>query len=114
MNQLHEARCAMYIMHMYNHAVVDNFLGDEYIGAERNAPLIKEKMATSVKEVLKLIAKAKAATGNDGGPFAGKSKRVKGGGRWKQPAKQGGFLPPGFDEPKSSVGGQLGTDRPKI
>ena len=39
--------------HMYNQAVVDNFLGDEYVGAERNQPL-KERMAASVKEVHKL------------------------------------------------------------
>ena len=50
MNQLHEDGCAMYIRHMYNHVVVENFMGGEYVGAERKQPL-KERMATSVKEV---------------------------------------------------------------
>ncbi len=35
MNQLHEVGCALYIRHVYNQAVVDKFLGDEYVGAER-------------------------------------------------------------------------------
>jgi len=35
MNQLHEVGCALYTRHMYNQSVVDNFLGDEYVGAER-------------------------------------------------------------------------------
>ncbi len=50
MNPLHEVGCAIYIRHMYNQAVVDTFLGDEYVGAERNQPL-KDRMTTSVKEV---------------------------------------------------------------
>ena len=53
LNQLHEAGCALYIKYRYNQVVVDNFLGDEFIGAERKQPL-KERMATSVKEVQKL------------------------------------------------------------
>ena len=40
---------------MYNHAVVDNFLGDEYVGAEQKQPLT-ERMMTSVKRVEKLVA----------------------------------------------------------
>jgi hypothetical protein len=53
MNQLHEAGCALYIKYRYNQAVVDNFLGDVFVGAKRKQPL-KERMATSVKEVQKL------------------------------------------------------------
>ena len=53
LNQLHEVVCALYIRHKYNQAVVDNFVGDEYVGSERKLPL-KERIATSVKEVQKL------------------------------------------------------------
>ncbi len=50
-NQLHKVGCALYIKHnRYSHAVVDSFLGDEYVRAERKQPL-KKRMATSVKEV---------------------------------------------------------------
>ncbi len=111
LNQLHEAGCALYIRHRYNQAVVDNFLGDEYVGAERKQPL-KERMAASVKEVQKLSQAAKTAVGIAGGPYAGKSRKGgRGGGNWKQPAKQPGGLPPGFDKPKPAAGGQLGGDR---
>ena len=90
-----------------------NFLGDEYIGAERKQPLNK-RMATWVTEVHKLTAQAKESTGNAGGPFAGKSKRAKGGGGWKYTAKQGGSLPPGFDKPKPVACVQLDSDKPPI
>ena len=62
LNQLHEAGCALYIKYRYNQAVVDNFLGDEFVGAERKQPL-KERMATSVKEVQKQTAQALKAVG---------------------------------------------------
>jgi hypothetical protein len=78
LNQLHAVGCALYIRHKYNQAVVDNFLGDEYIRAERKQPL-KECMVASVKEVQKLSRQAKAAVGFAGGPFPGRSR--KGGGR---------------------------------
>jgi hypothetical protein len=104
MNQLHEAICALYMKHTYNQAVVDNFFGDEYVWVERKQPL-KERMANSVKEVQKLIAQAKAATRNAGGSFGGKrKKRIKGGDKWKQPAKQGSSLLVGFDKPKPASG----------
>ena len=53
MNQHHEAGCALHIRHKYDKVVVDNFVGDEFVGAERKLPL-KDRMATSVKEVHKL------------------------------------------------------------
>jgi hypothetical protein len=56
--------------------VVDNFLGDEFVGAERKQPL-KERMSISVKEVQKLTTYALKAVGNAGGPFAKKSRRGK-------------------------------------
>ncbi len=40
-------------------------------------------------------------------------KRTRGNG-WKQPAKQGGAIPPGFKKPKPAAGGQLGGDKPPI
>ncbi len=49
---------------------------DEFVWAERKQPL-KERMATSVKEVQKLPAQAQNAVGNAGGPFAKKSRRGK-------------------------------------
>jgi hypothetical protein len=55
MNQLHEASCALYIRHKYNHDVVDNSVCNEFIGAERKLHL-KDRMKTSVKEVHKLSA----------------------------------------------------------
>ena len=83
LNQLHEAGCALYIRHRYNQAVVDNFLGDEYAGAERKQPL-KERMAASVKEVQKLSQAVKTAVGIAGGPYAGKSRKGdRGGSNWK-------------------------------
>ncbi len=102
----------MYINYRYNHVVVDNFLGHEFVEAERKQPL-KERMATLVKEMQKQTAQALKAVGNAGGPFGGKRKRTKGSG-WKQPAKQGGAIPPGFEKPKPAAGGLLGGDKPPI
>ena len=59
------------IRHKYNQTVVDNFVGDEYVGSEGKRPL-KERMATSVKEVQKLSPQTKAAVGVAGGTFSGK------------------------------------------
>ena len=112
LNQLHEAGCALYIKYMYNQAVVDNFLGDKFVGAERKQPF-KERMATSVKEVQKLTAQALKEVGNAGGPFAKKNRRGRGSG-WKQQAKQGASIPLGFEKPKPAIGGQLGGDKPPI
>ncbi len=102
----------MYIKYRYNQVVVDNFWGDEFVGAKMKQPL-KERMATTVKEVQKPTARALKAVGNAGGPFGSKRKRTRGGG-WLQPAKQGGLIPPGFEKPKPAAGGQLGGDRPPI
>jgi hypothetical protein len=104
MNQLHEVGCALYIRHRYNQVVVDNFVGDEFIGAERKQPL-KDRVKTSVKEVHKLPARSEAAVGLAGGPFTGKAKKRDGRGGWKQPVAKGS-LPPGFDKPKTAVGEQ--------
>ena len=103
MNQLHEAGCAIYKKYRYNQVVVDNFLGDEFVGAERKQPL-KKRMTTSVKEVHKLTAQALKAVGNARGPLAKKSRRGRGG-NWKQHARQGSSLPPGFEIPKISCRG---------
>jgi len=70
-------------------------------------------MVTSVKEVHKLVAQALKAVGNAGEPFAKKSRRGRGSG-WKQQAKHGTFIPPGFEKPKPVAGGQLGGDNPPI
>jgi len=53
---------------------LDNFVGDEFVGAERKLPL-KDMMATSVKEAQKLSAQAKSAVGLAGAPFTGKASR---------------------------------------
>ncbi len=45
MNQLDEGDCALFIRHKYNQVVVDNFVGNEFLGAERKLSL-KDKMAT--------------------------------------------------------------------
>jgi hypothetical protein len=50
LNELHEAACTLYIRHQYHPAVVENFLGDEFFGAER-ATVMKDRMRASVKEV---------------------------------------------------------------
>ena len=78
LNQLHEAGCAIYIKYRYNQVVLDNFLGDEFVDAERKQPL-KKGMAISVKEVQKLTAQALKAVGNAGGPFAKASMKGRGG-----------------------------------
>ena len=75
---MHEAACAHYIRHKYNQAVVNNFVGDVYVGSERKLSLM-ERMATSVKEVQKQSAHATAAVGVTGGPFSGKKKGRRGG-----------------------------------
>ena len=70
-NELHVATYAMYIKHHYNPAVVENFLGDEFLGTDRSAPM-KQRMRTSTKEVHKLSVQANATVGNAGSPSAGK------------------------------------------
>ena len=77
------------------------------MGSERKLPL-KERMATSVKEVQKLSAQAMARVGVAGGPFSGKRKGRGRGGGFKQPAAKGSSLPPGFDKPKAATGEQAG------
>jgi hypothetical protein len=50
LDELNEAACALYMRHHYNPVVVENFLEDEFFGADRVAPM-KERMRTSVREV---------------------------------------------------------------
>jgi hypothetical protein len=113
-NELHEAASALYIRHIYNPAVVENFLGDEVFGADRLAPM-KERMQTSVKKVQKPSTQAKVAVGNAGGPFGGRTaKRFKANGQWKHQEPVGGsYLPPGYeksDRPVGGPGGKLGAN----
>jgi hypothetical protein len=61
---------------------------------------LKERMATSVKEVQKLSAQAQKAVGDAGGPFDEKSRRGRKRGSWSQPEKTGSSLSPGFDKQK--------------
>ncbi len=105
LNELHEAASALYIRHIYNAAIVENFLGDEFFGVDRPAPM-KERMRTSVKEVQKLTAQAKAAVGNAGGPFGGRPlKRPKAKGQWKQQHASGTYVPPGYEKTDMHAGG---------
>ncbi len=106
LNELHEAASAMYIRHICNPSVVEIFLGDEFFGADRSAPM-KKRMRTSVKEVQKLSAQAKATVGNAGGPFGGKAaKHHKAKGQWKQQQPAGGsYFPQGYDKSDRSTGG---------
>ncbi len=72
LNQLNEAAFALYIRHKYNKAMEEDFVGDDFFGADRKLPL-KERMRASVKEVRKLSAQVKAAVGNAGGSFSKKA-----------------------------------------
>jgi hypothetical protein len=67
MNQLSEAGSALYVLHTYNAAVAGDFVGDEFIGAERSLDL-RAWMRASVREVRKLSAAALKAVGVTGGP----------------------------------------------
>jgi hypothetical protein len=79
LDEIHEAACALYIRHKYNHVVVDAFVGDEYFVTDRSV-VLKEKMGAVVKTLHKLSVAAKATVGITGGPFSGKgSKKSKGG-----------------------------------
>ncbi len=108
LNELHEAASALYIKHIYNPTIVENFLGDELFGADMSAPM-KERMKTSVKEVQKLSAHAKAAVRNAGGPFCGRTpKRPKPKGQWKQQHAGGTYVPPGYKKTDKHAGGPEG------
>jgi hypothetical protein len=111
LNEMHEAACALYIMHKYNQAVVDKCLGDENFGSERDEPM-KARMKASVKEIIKNSDNAKAALGLTGGTSGKKAaKSHKRGGvavAWKQFAAANISLPLGFQKQKGAAGGQLG------
>jgi hypothetical protein len=78
LNEIHEASCALYIRHKYNHGVVDAFVGDEYFGADRSV-VLKKRMGAAIKTIQKLSVAAKAGVGISGGSyFSGKgSKRAR-------------------------------------
>ena len=105
LNQLNEAASALYIRHKYNKAVEENFVGDDFFGADRKLPL-KERMRASVKEVQKLSAQAKAAVGNAGGPFTKKTQNMPNPRKGVAPSKPSNprreetDLPPGFGKSK--------------
>ncbi len=108
LNELYEAASALYIRHIYNPTFVENFMGDEFFGADRSAPM-KESMRTSVKEVEKLTAQAKAAVGNARGPFGGRTpKRPKAKGQWNQQPASGAYVPPGYEKTDRLAGGPRG------
>ncbi len=52
-NQINEASAALYVQQKYNSAVAENFVGDEFCGADRKLDM-KARMRASVKEVQKL------------------------------------------------------------
>ncbi len=81
---------------------MDNLVGDEFAGAERKLPL-KERMATSLKEVQKLSAHAKSTVGLAGGPFTGKARRRCGRGGLKEPDAKGN-LTLGLRNPRQLLG----------
>ena len=115
-NEFNEAACALYIRHKYNQTVVDQFVGDEYFGADRSV-VLKERMATAVKEVQKLSVAAKNAVGITGGPYAGKGAKKPRNGKGfagKQQPQQGGGFPPGFGgaaAPRGADGRQFGGNK---
>ena len=68
---------------------------------------MKERMRTSMKEVQKIFAQAKAAAGNVGGPFGGKvAKRHKAKGQWKHQHVSGNYLPPSYEKTERQAGGR--------
>jgi hypothetical protein len=68
--QMNEAGATLYVLHKYNATIAENFVKDEFFGADRKLD-IKVRMKTSVKEVQKLSADANKAVGSAGGPTYG-------------------------------------------
>jgi hypothetical protein len=62
------------VHHKYNSVVAENFVGDEFFGADRKRGM-KTRMRAYVKEVHKLSADVKKAVGVLGGPSYGAGKR---------------------------------------
>jgi hypothetical protein len=98
------------VQHEYNSVVAENFMGNEFFGADRKLDM-KARMRASVKEVQKLSEDAKKAVGVTGGPSygaSGKRNRRRG----NRAGSAGGgdrSLPPGFAKPAANVpGDQLG------
>ncbi len=103
---MNEAGAALYVHHKYNAAVAENFVGDEFFGADRKLDM-KARMRVSVKEVQKLSAYAKKAVGAAGGPTYGASgKRTRRRGNRARAAGGGDrSLPPGFGKPAANIPG---------
>jgi hypothetical protein len=105
LNQLNEAASVFYIRHKYNKVVEENFVGDDFFGADRKLPL-KDRMRASVKELQKLSAQAKAAVGNAGGPFPKKApsrlnpRKGATPSKPSNPRREKSELPPGFRKSK--------------
>ncbi len=64
---MNEAGDALYVQHKYSSAVAENFVGDDFFGADRKLDMMA-RMRASVKEIQKLSADVKKAVGVAGGP----------------------------------------------
>ena len=82
LNCVHEAAHSLYVKHVYNGAVAENFLGDALFAADRTIP-VGARVDNAVKRVQKLTTSTKAVVeqSSRGGSTSGK----RGGGR------RGGF-----------------------
>ncbi len=95
----------MCIRHKYNKAVEENFVGDEFFGADRKLPL-KDRMRASVKEVQKLSSQVRAALGDAGGAFPKRPpgrpnpKKVPPPNKTPNPRREDSEFPPGYVKPK--------------
>jgi hypothetical protein len=95
----------LYIRYKYNKAVEENFVGDDFFGADRKLPL-KQRIRASVKEMRKVSAQAKAVVGNAGGPFTKKAPTMPNPRKGVVPSKPSNprreetELPPGFGKSK--------------
>ncbi len=104
---------ALYVHHKYSSAVAENFVGDEFFGADRKLDM-KTRIRASVKEAQKLSADAKKAVGVAGGPsYGAPGKRNKKRGNRAGLALGGDrSFPPGFVKLAVDVlGEQLGKKR---
>jgi hypothetical protein len=112
-----EPGAALYLHHKYNAVVAENFVWDEFFGADHKLDM-KVRMMASVKEVQKLSADAKKAVGVAGGPFFGAGVKPPRPPRRNRGGGAGGgdrSLLLGFAKPGASAPGeQLGNKKGKI
>jgi hypothetical protein len=78
LNCVHEAAHSLYVKHVYNGVVAENFLGDALFGADKTIP-VEERVDNAVKRVHKLTTAAKATVGQSG--RGGSTSGIRGGGR---------------------------------